>query len=56
MAVYGAEKKQESSIYFEIDDEVETLLKFDVVFIGDSTSKKLIDNIKQDGVVLYERK
>lgn len=34
LAVYGAEKKLESSIYFEIDDEVETLLKFDVVFIG----------------------
>lgn len=55
LAVYGASEDQESRIYFEIDDDVETLLKFDIVFIDEHTNQKLKDNIQQDGVVLYEK-
>lgn len=55
LAVYGALKSQESRIYFEIDDYVETLLKFDIIFIDEHTSQELKDNIQQDGVVIYEK-
>lgn len=36
-------------------DDLNTLLKIDVVFINENTDKKLIKNIERDGVLLYER-
>lgn len=56
LAVYGADKSEESRIYFDIDDSVDTLLKFDVVFVHENISEELLVNIRQDGVVLYEKK
>lgn len=38
----------------EIDD-LETLLKIDVVFIDAHTDTKLVENINKEGVVIYER-
>ena len=38
----------------EIDD-LNSLLKVDVVFVNVDTEQTLIDNIRKDGVVLYER-
>lgn len=36
-------------------DDLETLLKIDVVFINEKTDKKLVENIRREGVVLYEQ-
>ncbi|OPJ63939.1 nucleotidyltransferase domain-containing protein [Clostridium oryzae] len=55
LAVYcSKESKDESKIYFEFED-IETLFKLDIIFIKESTDKKLIENIQREGVVLYER-
>ncbi|MBE6064214.1 nucleotidyltransferase domain-containing protein [Clostridium cochlearium] len=56
LAVYCNEGFQdESKVYFELED-INTLLKFDIVFIKDNTDKKLIENIEREGVIIYERK
>ena len=47
--------QDESKVYFELED-INTLLKFDIVFIKDNTDKKLIENIEREGVIIYERK
>lgn len=38
----------------EIDD-LETLLKIDIIFIDRFTDLKLLENIQKEGVVIYER-
>lgn len=54
LAVYI--KNSDAKIFFRLDlEEIETLLKFDVVFIDDNTSEKLLDEIKKDGVSIYEK-
>lgn len=54
MAVYCDENFQdEGKMYFELDD-MDTLLKLDIVFVNGNTDKKLIENIEKDGVVIYE--
>lgn len=56
LAVYCNESVQnESKVYFELED-INTLLKLDIVFIKDNTDKKLIENIEREGVIIYERK
>jgi predicted nucleotidyltransferase len=37
------------------DEEIWTLLFIDVVVLNDNTSQELLDEIKRDGVVLYEK-
>lgn len=49
------ESQYESKIYFDLDD-IETLIKLDIVFIKENTNKKLLENIQKDGVTLYEKK
>jgi len=42
--------------YFSSDiEDLATLFKIDIVFINDYTDIKLIENIKKEGVVIYER-
>lgn len=36
-------------------EDIETLLKIDMVFINKNTDEKFINNIEKDGVVIYER-
>lgn len=36
-------------------DDIETLLKIDIVFVNDHTDLKLLENIEREGVTLYER-
>lgn len=43
----------EGKMYFELED-INTLLKLDIIFIHSNTDKKLIENIERDGVVIYE--
>lgn len=38
----------------EIDD-LATLFKIDVVFINDHTDTNLVENIKKEGVIIYEK-
>lgn len=45
---------REGTFTSEIED-LETLLKIDIVFIEDRTNKKLISNIEEEGVIIYER-
>lgn len=54
IAVYGMPDENRSSFWWETDD-LPTLLKFDIVHIDDGTDKKLIENIRKDGVIIYER-
>ncbi|MGH4123728.1 MAG: nucleotidyltransferase domain-containing protein [Clostridium sp.] len=35
-------------------DDLETLLKIDIVFINEKTDLELMENIKKDGAVIYE--
>ncbi|WP_280961396.1 nucleotidyltransferase family protein [Butyricicoccus faecihominis] len=53
LAVYGLPESKEAAFLDGID-ELPTLLKFDVVFISPHTSPALLDEIKRDGVTLYE--
>lgn len=36
-------------------DDLETLLKMDIVLIGNQTDEKLLENISREGVTVYER-
>lgn len=55
MDVYA--KDFDTKIFFQLDlEKIEMLLKFDVVFIDSNTSEKLLDEIKKDGVSIYEKK
>lgn len=46
--------ESQGSFSSDIDD-LETLLKIDLVFINERTELKLMENIKKDGVVVYEQ-
>lgn len=37
-------------------DDLDTLLKIDVVFINEDTDMELLKNIENEGVLLYERR
>lgn len=56
LAIYCTKDcKDESKVYFELDD-INTLLKLDIVFVKKNIDKKLLKNIEKEGVVIYERK
>ncbi len=44
-----------TNFYFDIEEEVSTLLSFDIVDIDDTISKTLQAEIKRDGVLIYEK-
>ncbi len=54
LAIYGMEECNQSQFWSDIDD-LPTLLKFDLVYISDTTDRELIKNIEKDGVLLYEQ-
>lgn len=55
LAVYVLpEFKGKGRFCAEIDD-LNTLLKIDIVFINNNIERSLIENIRKDGVILYER-
>ncbi|HHV74257.1 MAG TPA: nucleotidyltransferase domain-containing protein [Thermoanaerobacterium sp.] len=51
IAVYCKDGSHKGAIYCDLDD-INTLLKLDIVFIDDNTDKKLLDNTGM--VLLYE--
>ena len=55
LAIYGMPERQQASFYFAVEEELQTLLKFDLVHITQHTSPALLQNIQKDGVTLYEQ-
>lgn len=53
IAVYGCEDFARFSL--DVEDEVWTLLKFDIVDMDGNVSEELRDEIQRDGVVIYEK-
>lgn len=45
--------KQKGRLSSELDD-IETLLKFDIVFINENTAFEFLQKINQEGVIIYE--
>lgn len=39
----------------DVDDEIETLLMFDVVNLDEPVQSELLDSINKDGVIIYEK-
>ena len=55
IAIYHTEElKTKGRLVSDIDD-LETLLKIDIIFINQDTDEKLILKIQGEGVVIYER-
>lgn len=38
-----------------IDEDIETLLMFDIVDLSGPVQEELLENIKRDGIVIYEK-
>jgi uncharacterized protein len=55
LAVYELPEFKERGRFVCCLDDLPTLLKLDLVFINDDTDYKLVENIRKDGVVVYER-
>ncbi len=53
LAVYGLPDHQLGVFRFSLE-ELPTLLKFDLVAIDHHTSPELLEEIRQDGVTIYE--
>jgi len=39
----------------EVDEQVPTLLKFDIIDLGGTVQPELLESIEREGVVLYEK-
>ena len=48
-------ERQQASFYFAVEEELQTLLKFDLVHITENTNPALLQNIQKFGVTLYEQ-
>lgn len=55
LAVYPAAGFTSKGYFSSEIDDLETLLKVDVVFVDYHTDTNLLENIKKEGVVIYER-
>ncbi len=44
-----------SEFALDIEEDVPTLLKFDVINLDGSVQKELIDSIRKEGIVVYEK-
>ena len=51
LAIYGMPEKQQASFYFAVEEELQTLLKFDLVHITEHTSPALLENIKKEVIM-----
>lgn len=55
LAVYTGENFAYRGSFMSAIDDIETLLKIDVVFIDTYTDAHLLENINKEGVVVYEQ-
>ncbi len=53
LAVYGLPSHQLGTFRFALE-ELPTLLKFDLIAIDTDTAPELLEEIKKDGVTIYE--
>ena len=40
---------------FQVDEEVSTLLEFDIINLDGRVQKELLESIRREGVLLYEK-
>ena len=52
LAVYGGDF---SRLALEIDEEIDTLLKFDIVNMQKPITQELKDSITNEGIIIYEK-
>ena len=52
LAVYGGNVEE---FYVDIEENVFTLLKFDVVDMNGEVQTELVESIKREGVTIYEK-
>ena len=52
LAVSG---RNTSAFALAIDEETDTLLKYDIVNLDRPVDTALLDNIRKDGIILYEK-
>ena len=45
----------DKAVLFDKIQEIETLKKIDLVFIDNRTDKTLLENIRRDGVIIYDQ-
>ncbi|MDR5659954.1 nucleotidyltransferase domain-containing protein [Serpentinicella sp. ANB-PHB4] len=55
IAVFGQVSLREKAMFCDALEEINTLNKFDVVFTDDHIEEKLLNNIVEEGVVIYEQ-
>lgn len=55
IAVYPLTEFENKGHFISEVDDLETLLKLDIIFVNNDTDEKLIANIQKEGVVIYER-
>lgn len=55
LAVYPLPEFKSKGYFSSEIDDLATLFKIDVIFIDNHTDIKLLENIKKEGVVIYER-
>ena len=52
IAISGGDK---TSFSFDVNENVSTLLEFDIIDLDKNIQKKLRDSIEKDGIVIYEK-
>lgn len=56
IAVYGSVPyKVRCDLHHFCSEQIRTLHKIDLVFVGENTNPKFLENIEKDGIVLYEQ-
>lgn len=56
LAIFSkCESNQETANFTNDIENLDTLFKFDIVFINPGTDQKLLDNINKEGIVIMER-
>lgn len=54
IAVYSSTSTNNEGIIVSDFEDLDTLLKIDIIFVNNNIDKKLIENINKEGVILYE--
>ena len=52
LAVYGGKVEK---FWLDVEEDVPTLLKFDVIDMNKPISRELIDSIEKEGIIIYEK-
>ena len=55
LAVFPSPNFNSRGYFSSAMDDLETLLKIDLVFVDEQTDVTLLESIRQEGVLLYER-